>query len=159
MIPSAVRTAVRQKKNACASNSTLENRIRLAAYTLATQPTLPPEQGRPELESVALAGAVLRDSYASSHRWYAEFGEMLADRRDTLDPPPVHDEILHDVLRQAFDDAKRRRRPDRLRATIQMLWADQVLETQRPVQVDLARSADRFVHRRHRGPVARGPMA
>ncbi len=130
------------------------NRIRMAAYTLANQPTLPPEPGQSELESVAIAGAVLRDSYASSHRWYEEFGEMLADRRDTLDPPPVQDEILHDVLREAFDDAKQRRRADRLRATIQMLWADQLLETQRPVQIDLARSADLFAHRRHRGPMA-----
>ncbi len=127
------------------------NRIRLAAYTLANQPALPPEPGRPELESVAIAGAVLRDSYASSHRWYEEFGEMLADRRDSLDPPPAHDDILHDVLREAFDDAKQRRRADRLRAAIQMLWADQLLETQRPVQIDLARSADLFVRRRHRG--------
>ena len=40
------------------------NRIRLAAYTLARLPTLPPADGQPELESVAVAGAVLRDSYA-----------------------------------------------------------------------------------------------
>jgi len=126
------------------------NRIRLAAYTLANQPTLPAAPGEPELESVAVAGAVLRDSYAASHRWYEEFGEMLADRRDSLDPPPVHDEVLHDVLREAFDDAKERRRADRLRATIQMLWADQLLETQRTVQIGLARSADLFQRRRHR---------
>jgi len=126
------------------------NRIRLAAYTLATQPRRPSEPGQPELESVAIAGAVLRDSYASSHRWYEEFGEMLADRRHSLDPPPVHDQILHDVLREAFDDAKERRRADRLRAAMQLLWADQLLEAQRPVQVDLAASADLFVRRRHR---------
>ncbi len=58
------------------------NRIRLAAYTLARLPTLPPAAGQPEMESVAVAGAVLRDSYASSHRWYQEFAELLAQRRD-----------------------------------------------------------------------------
>ena len=40
-----------------------------------------PRPGQPELESVAIAGAVLRDSFASSHRWYEEFAELLADRR------------------------------------------------------------------------------
>ena len=69
------------------------NRIRLAAFTLSTLPVCPPDPGRPELESVAVAGAVLRDSFASSHRWYEEFAEMLADRRKSLDPPPAHDEV------------------------------------------------------------------
>ncbi len=82
------------------------NRIRLAAYTLATLPVLAPAPGQPELESVAVAGAVLRDSYASSHRWYEEFAELLADGRDSLDPPPAHDETLHGVLRAGL-----RRRP------------------------------------------------
>ena len=97
---------------------------------------------------MAIAGAVLRDSYASSHRWYEEFAELLADRRDSLDPPPVHDETLHDVLRRAFDDARAQRRGDRLRMTLQMLWADELLEAQRQVQDDLARSADLFARRR-----------
>jgi len=127
------------------------NRIRLAAYTLATLDVLPPDPGQPELESVSIAGAVLRDSYASSHHWYGEFAELLADDRDALDPPPVHDDTLHVVLRAAFDDARARKRGDRLRATLRMLWADQLLENQRQVQVDLARSADRFVRRRHQG--------
>ena len=89
-----------------------------------------------------MAGAVLRDSYASSHRWYEEFGDVLAARRDSLDPPPAHDETLHDVLHQAFDDARVRQRGDRLRATLQMIWADELLEGQRRVQADLAGSAD-----------------
>ena len=76
---------------------------------------------------------------------------MLADRRESLDPPPAHDETLHDVLREAFDDARRRRRGDRLRVTLQMLWADELLETQGEVQADLARSADLFVRQRRHG--------
>ncbi len=63
------------------------NRLRLAAFTLATLPVHPPAAGRPEVESVAIAEAVLRDSYASSHRWYQEFADLLADRRDKLDLP------------------------------------------------------------------------
>ena len=124
------------------------NRIRLAAYTLASLPGLPLEPGQPELESVAVAGAVLRDSYASSHRWYEQFGEILIDRRDSLDPPPPHDNTLHDVLRSAFEDARAERRADRLRVTLRMLWADDLLETQRKVQLDLVKSADLFVRRR-----------
>jgi uncharacterized membrane protein YccC len=126
------------------------NRIRLAAFTLATLPVFPAEAGQSDLESVALAGAVLRDSYASSHRWYEEFGELLAGRRAVLDPPPQHDETLHGALRTAFDDARERRRGDRLRSILQMLWADELLENQRQVQEDLAASADLFVRRQAR---------
>jgi uncharacterized membrane protein YccC len=124
------------------------NRIRQAAYTLAELPIVSTETGREELESVAVAGAVLRDSYASSHRWYEEFAEMLAGRRAALDSPPRHDETLHGALRAAFAESREARRADRLRSILQMLWADEVLESQRQVQEDLAASADLFVRRR-----------
>ena len=127
------------------------NRIRMAAYTLSTLPAVRSDPGLPELESVAVAGAVLRDSYASSHRWYEEFAEMLANRRDSLDLFPTHDQVLHAVLQEAFEDARNRRRPDRLRTTLQMLWADELLEAQRQVQVDLAGSAGLFARRRQHG--------
>jgi hypothetical protein len=125
------------------------NRIRLAAYTLSTLPVLAPEPGAQEIESVAVAGAVLRDSYASSHRWYEEFAEMLSGQRESLDSLPDHDETLHGALRTAVEDARAQRRADRLRAMLQMLWADELLESQRHVQADLARSADLFSRRRH----------
>jgi uncharacterized membrane protein YccC len=126
------------------------NRIRLAAYTLSTLPAPPPDPGQPELESVTVAGAVLRDAYAGSHRWYEEFGEMLDGRRGMLDPPPVHDHMLNEVLRRAFEDARAQHRGDRLRATLQMLWAEELLENQRQVQDDLAHSAALFVLARRR---------
>jgi hypothetical protein len=126
------------------------NRIRLAAFTLSALPVLPPEQGLSELESVAVAGAVLRDSYASSHRWYEEFGEVLRGQRGALDPPPEHDETLHGVLRNAFDDARVGRRGDQLRTMLQMLWADELLERQRQVQADLAGSVELFTRHRHK---------
>ena len=65
------------------------NRIRLAAYTLAQLSAPSVTEDQPEVESVAIAGAVLRDSYASSHRWYEEFADLLAGRRSSLDDPPV----------------------------------------------------------------------
>jgi uncharacterized membrane protein YccC len=126
------------------------NRIRLAAFTLAALKPLPPQPGQPELESVAIAGAVLRDSYAESHRWYEEFGELLAGRRNTLGPLPAHDATLHGILRRAFDDVRVRQRGDRLRTMLQMLWADDLLEAQRQVQSDLAGSADLFASRRQK---------
>ncbi|MGD0392012.1 MAG: FUSC family protein [Acidimicrobiales bacterium] len=127
------------------------NRIRLAAFTLCTLPAFPSEPGQPELESVAVAGAVLRDSFASSHRWYEEFAEMLADRRESLDPLPSHDEMLHDVLQKGFDEARSRHSRRRIRKMLQMLWADELLDAQRQVQADLADAADRFVRRsKHR---------
>ena len=55
------------------------------------------------------------------------------------------------MLRAAFDDAGPKATGDRLRKTLQMLWADELLENQRQVQVDLARSADIFARRRREG--------
>ncbi len=126
------------------------NRLRLAAYTLATLPVHPPGPGRPELESVGVAEAVLRDSYASGHRWYEEFGDLLADRRTSLDVPPPHREVLHHVLRTAFEDVRAQQREDRVQTTLQMLWADELLEDQEQLQTDLLASADLFVRRRRR---------
>jgi len=124
------------------------NRIRLAGYTLSTLPASAIGTEEAELESVAIAGAVLRDSYAASHRWYEEFAEMLADRRDSLDPPPTPGETLDDVFQGALSDAQARGRGDQLRATLQMMWALEVLEAQREVQADLAESATLFARRR-----------
>ena len=133
-----------------ASLFTGSNRIRLAAFTLSSLPLLPPEQGTSELESVAVAGAVLRDSYAASHRWYEEFGEVLRGQRGSMDRPPVHDQTLHGVLRTAFEDTRSHQRGDQLRTTLQMLWADELLEAQRQVQADLAGSVELFTRERHK---------
>ena len=124
------------------------NRIRLAAFTLSHAARVPvrspvgPSSSRSRWPVRSCA-----DSFASSHRWYEEFAEMLADRRNALDPPPVHDQTLHDVLRTAFDEARAQRRDDRLRKMLQMLWADELLEVQRQVQSDLADSAGIFARR------------
>ena len=127
------------------------NRLRLAAYTLGTLPVRPPSPGQNEVESVAVAEAVLRDSYASSHRWYQEFAEMLADQRDSIDQPPPHSAVLHEALRSAFDDVRSQHRVDRVQTTLQMLWADELLENQNETQADLLASADLFVNRKRRG--------
>jgi len=124
------------------------NRIRLAAYTLATLRTFPTAPGEPELESVAIAGAVLRDASAASHRWYEEFAELLAGRRKSLEPPPEPDDTLRHVLRDAFDEARARGRADRVRTMLQMAWADELLENQDQLQVQLAAAADLFVRQR-----------
>jgi uncharacterized membrane protein YccC len=124
------------------------NRIRLAAYTLSTLPVVPLERGSSVLESVAVAGAVLRDSYAASHRWYEEFGEVLSGQRGSMDQSPRHDETLHGALRTAFEDARVCGRDDQLRSMLQMLWADEILETQGQVQADLAGSVELFTRSR-----------
>jgi hypothetical protein len=93
----------------------------------------------------------LRDSYASTHRWYQEFADLLADRRESLDAPPPHDKVLHDDLRKAFDDVANEHRSDRVQTTLQMLWADELLENQAQLQADLLASADMFVRRKRRG--------
>ncbi len=126
------------------------NRLRLAAYTLATLPVHPPAAGQPEVESVAVAEAVLRDSYAASHRWYEEFADLLADRRDALEQPPRHGEVLQDVLRKALEDVNAQQRSDRAQTTLQMLWADELLDNQSQLQDELQASADGFVRGRRR---------
>jgi hypothetical protein len=125
------------------------NRIRLAALTLASLPAIAAGPGPAEIESVAVAGAVLRDSFASSRRWYQEFAELLADRRAAMDSAPVHDAMLRHVLQVAFDDSRARHNNDCLRVTLRMLWAAELLQTQSPVQSDLARSAELFTRQRH----------
>jgi len=127
------------------------NRLRMAAYTLATLPVRPPADDQQEVESVAVAEAVLRDSYASSHHWYQEFADMLDDRRASLDLQLPHSEVLHHVLRNAFDDVRAQQRVDRVQTTLQMLWADQLLENQGQMQSDLLASADLFVRRKRKG--------
>ena len=132
------------------------NRIRMAAVTLASLPAVAVDKGSHELESVAVAGAVLRDSFALSHRWYVGFAELLADRRDALDTPPGIDATLRDVLQIAFEDARVRHRDDQLRVILRMLWADELLETQLPVQSELADAADSFVYMRRRRLIMQG---
>ena len=123
------------------------NRLRLGAYTLGTLQVDPPAQGMGEIEAIRVAEAVLRDSYADTHRWYLDFGDLLADRRSDLALPPPHTEVLHHTLREAFEEAKTRRRPDRIHTALQMLWADELLENQSTTQAELLAAADLFVRR------------
>jgi hypothetical protein len=97
---------------------------------------------------MAIAGAALRDSCESDHRWYEEFAELLCARRDSLDPPPFHDETLHHALLHAFEGARDHRRVEQLQAALRMLWADELLESQRQMQRDLADSANLFTQHR-----------
>jgi hypothetical protein len=126
------------------------NRLRLAAYTLGTLRVERPADGLPEVEAIAVAEAVLRDSYAETHGWYQQFADLLADRRSELALPSPQTETLHHVLRRAFDEVRTRQRPDRVRTALQMLWVDELLESQSSMQADLLASADLF-RRKRRG--------
>ncbi len=125
------------------------NRLRLAAYTLGTLRVDPPSEGLGEMEAIAVAEAVLRDSYAETHAWYQQFADLLADRRSDLAPPSSQTETLHHVVRRAFDEVRARHRPDRVSTALQMLWVDELLENQSSMQADLLASADLFRRKRH----------
>jgi uncharacterized membrane protein YccC len=129
---------------------TSSNRLRMAAYTLTTLEVHPPAQGRSEVESVAVAEAVLRDSFASSLRWYAQFAELLGDERTSLDPLPPHGEVLHHALEAAVEDVRTQHRDDRVPTTLSMLWADELLEGEKELQHELLSSADLFTRARRR---------
>ena len=62
------------------------NRLRIAAFTLGTMQVNPPAPGLPEVESVEVAEAVLRDSYAQSHLWYQEFADFARQRPLVVEP-------------------------------------------------------------------------
>ena len=62
-----------------------------------------------------------------------------------LDLPLPHSEVLHQVLRTAFEDVRAQRGADGCRRRLQMLWADELLENQVQMQADLLASADLFV--------------
>lgn len=126
------------------------NRLRLAAFTLGTLRVEPPADGLSEVEAIAVAEAVLRDSYAETHAWYQQFADLLADRRSGLAAPSPQTETLHHVLRRAFDEVRARQRPDRVHTALQMLWVDELLESQSSMQADLLASADLF-RRKRRG--------
>jgi hypothetical protein len=68
-----------------------------------------------------------------------------------LDEPPPHGEVLHAVLRKAFEDVKDQQRGDRVQTALQMLWADDLLENQSQTQSELQASADLFVRGKRRG--------
>jgi hypothetical protein len=125
------------------------NRLRLGAYTLGTLKVEAPADGLPEVEEIRVAEAVLRDSYAETHRWYQEFADLLADRRSELALPTSDRELLHHVLRTAFDEVRAQQRADRVRTALQMLWADELLESQCAMQTDLLASANLFRRKRH----------
>jgi hypothetical protein len=62
----------------------------------------------------------------------------------------VPGDLLHHALESALDEVRRRRRGDRVQTTFQMLWADELLETQGPMQQDLVDAAELFVRGRRR---------
>ncbi len=76
----------------------------------------------------------------SSPRCWPTAASRLTRRRSTTRSSTTHSW-------QAFEDARDRQRGDRLRDDLQMLWADELLETQRQVQADLADSAALFARR------------
>ena len=129
------------------------NRLRLGRlHPRHASPSGRPTPGRPEVESVAVAEAVLRDSYAASaplvRAVRRRAGRPARGARRTAVP---HAEVLHDVLRKAFEDVREQQRSDRVQTTLQMLWADELLENQSQMQSDLQASADLFVRGKRRG--------
>ena len=82
------------------------NRLRLAAFTLATCPVRPPAAGRPRSSPwpSPKRSCVIRTP--RRHHWYERFADVLADRSEVLDEPPPHGEVLHEVLRKAFEDVR-----------------------------------------------------
>ena len=106
------------------------NRIRLAAFTLARLPAGPagPGPARNGVGGHRRSGApgLLR----RSHRWYEEFAEMLATPGASSTYRPKHDASAARGAARRLRGRPPERRLDRLQATLQMRWADQLLESE-----------------------------
>ena len=120
------------------------NRIRLAAFTLGSLPDLAATPADGGVEPVAVAGAVLRDAYASSLHWYGTFAASLDGSGPDPGPPDAHDPTLDDVLRTAYDAARAAGRTDLLRLVIVMAWAAELLDTEHDFEGRLAGTARLF---------------
>ena len=121
------------------------NRLRLAAFTPG-HVARPPSGGRPTRGRVRRhrrgrpAGLLRVRAIAgtrSSPTFWPTAGLCCPDRRRML-------RSCNDVLRKAFEDVRDQQRSDRVQTTQQMLWADELLESQSDVQKDLQASADLF---------------
>lgn len=117
------------------------NRIRLAAFTLASLPLISADPHHAELGTVETARQGIRGAFAENSRWYQRLSNLLTGVGDQIDPLPVHEARLSDVVSVAFDDARTERRDDELRIALRLAWAEELLEAQRLMQVDVARTA------------------
>ena len=90
------------------------NRLRLGAFTLDTFPVRPPDPGQPEARvrgrRRGRPARFLRGSPPLVRALRRRAGRSAAT---VIDAPVPHGEVLHDVLRTAFEDVReqQRRRP------------------------------------------------
>jgi uncharacterized membrane protein YccC len=117
------------------------NRIRLAAFTLASLPSISADPHHAELRTVETARQGVRVAFEENSGWYGQLSSLLTGAAEQLDPLPVHEARLSEVVSVAFDNARTERRDDELRIALRLAWAEELLEAQRLMQVDVARSA------------------
>ena len=125
------------------------NRLRIAAYTLDTLTVTHPQTGSPKWSRslsrrpyCAIPMLCRTAGTRASPICWRGGGRRSSNRRERRSAARV--------LRQAFEEVASEHRGDRLQTTLQMLWADEVLENQAAMQADLLASADLFVRRKRR---------
>jgi uncharacterized membrane protein YccC len=121
--------------------------LRMAAHSLATLTPVAAPAGEGDLEAVIRAGHRLQGAFENVHDWYLATGEVLTGNGNggaSPAPPPSHVGEVHHELLEALGVAQQAHRPDQVRSTLRMLWADQVLDELEPMQEELASAAHTF---------------
>ena len=126
---------------------TSANRIRLAAFTLASLPSIPADPHHAELGTVETARRCIREAFEENSGWYGRLSGLLVEKGVQPEPLPVHEDRLSEAITAAFDDARSVHRDDELRIALRLAWAEELLEAQRLMQPDVARSAARLAER------------
>jgi uncharacterized membrane protein YccC len=118
------------------------NRLRLAAYSLATLP-VPPADDTDEHPAVDRARTVLLDTARSARSWYEQVRSALDDAEPLPRPPGLPDD-LRERMGAALDAAREAQDPVAVRRTVGLLWAEHHLIRQQHIQRDLIEQADQL---------------
>jgi uncharacterized membrane protein YccC len=119
-------------------------RLRMAAHSLEIFPPIDLPPGDHDLTAVTRAAHRLHDAFEDAHRWFRQVDAVLTGRSSDVEAPRPHGADVHGDLVVAYEAGREQRRPDQVRSTLRMLWADELLDEMGAIQGELARHASEF---------------
>ena len=133
--------------------------LRMAAFTVVTQPLPEADSSRVDDRSVTAAASVLCASAEADRRWYEALAAVLAGQGAAVPAVPAAAGAAGPALRSALEDVRAHHRGDRARTVVQLLWVDGLLEERRRDQAVLAEAAGRFARSGRRRRASHQPAA